>query len=100
MARNQNKGSQSHAPLPWEEMGGIPWPIDNDAGCHATLSERKRLGKGRGQGPGAQDLPDGRIVVMMMMMMMMMTMMMMMVMVMMIRLQRLFSISLNSGFTV
>ena len=38
------------------------------SGSRATLYQKKRLEKGRGQGPGAKDLFNGRTLMMMMMM--------------------------------
>ena len=53
-------------------MWGIPWLVDIrgvSTRCHATTSARKGMRKGRGQGPGAKELPGDRILIIMMMMM-------------------------------
>ena len=47
-----------------EQVWGILRLVDTmgiATGCHAIPGQRKRLGKGRGQGPGSKDPPDGRI---------------------------------------
>ena len=54
-------------PFDGEELWGIPWQVDTmgvPAGSHATPSQKKRLEKGSGQGPGAKDLPEGRTLMM------------------------------------
>src|SRR2546425_6200750 len=61
---------QSRAPLRWggvvgNTMAGRHHGVP--AGFHATSSQRKTLGKGIGQGPGAKDLLEGRTLMMMMM---------------------------------
>ena len=66
MARKLKNDPQSGAPLRWRVVG-IPWLVDNmgvPAGFHATLSQKKRMGKWRGQGSGAKDLPEGETLMM------------------------------------
>src|SRR3989442_1618221 len=70
------KGSMSHRvtkakkttlslvrPFDGEDLWGITWPVDTigiPAKSHATPSQKKRLGKGKGQGSDAKELPEGR----------------------------------------
>src|SRR5438876_403954 len=67
LARKLKNVLQSHAPLRWGGVVGIPWPIDImglSAGSHATSAKKGNWGKGKRQGPGAKDLPEGRTLMM------------------------------------
>src|SRR3989442_875347 len=61
-----------------EEYRGWLTPLMSRWGLMQHPVKKRNWGKGRGQGPGAKDLPEGKTLRMMMMMMMMIMMMMMM----------------------
>ena len=57
------KAKKHLSPRDGKELRGIPEPVDamgDPAGSHATPRQKKRRGKGRGQGPLAKDVPECR----------------------------------------